>query len=94
MHSLSEMEEGEMPREIIHDDRPLPGGDGEQSIPFAVSVGWGRDSEGVQIATIDLRVEDVHSPEHGWFVDLDRYRINQLIRVLRRARDQAFGRDE
>jgi len=30
----------------------------------------------------------------GWHVDLDRPQINELIRVLRRARDQAFGRDE
>jgi hypothetical protein len=30
----------------------------------------------------------------GWFVDLDRYRINELIRALRAARDKAFGRDE
>jgi hypothetical protein len=30
----------------------------------------------------------------GWHVDLDRDRVNALIRVLRRARDQAFGRDE
>jgi len=30
----------------------------------------------------------------GWHVDLNRYRVNELIRVLRRARDQAFGRDE
>lgn len=30
----------------------------------------------------------------GWHVDLDRHRVNELIRVLRRARDQAFGRDE
>lgn len=36
--------------------------------------------------------------EAGWidrvYVDLDRKGINDLIRVLRRARDQAFGRDE
>jgi hypothetical protein len=31
---------------------------------------------------------------HGWFCDLDRRGINELIRHLRRARDQAFGRDE
>lgn len=31
---------------------------------------------------------------NGWHVDLDRNRLNQLIRVLRTARDQAFGRDE
>lgn len=30
----------------------------------------------------------------GFFVQLDRQGINQLIRNLRRARDQAFGRDE
>ena len=31
---------------------------------------------------------------HGWFCSLDRRGINDLIRKLRRARDQAFGRDE
>lgn len=30
---------------------------------------------------------------NGWFLDLDRERINRLIRVLRRARDAAFGAD-
>lgn len=30
----------------------------------------------------------------GFYVDLDRSGINRLIRNLRRARDQAFGRDE
>ncbi len=30
----------------------------------------------------------------GWHVDLTRQQVNDLIRVLRRARDQAFGRDE
>ena len=30
----------------------------------------------------------------GMFVDLDRRGINDLIRNLRRARDQAFGKDE
>lgn len=37
--------------------------------------------------------------EHGrrWetqWMDLDRHTINQLIRELRKARDEAFGRDE
>lgn len=31
---------------------------------------------------------------NGWHVNLDRNRINQAIRILRTARDQAFGRDE
>jgi hypothetical protein len=30
----------------------------------------------------------------GRYVDLDRQRINHVIRQLRTARDQAFGRDE
>jgi hypothetical protein len=30
----------------------------------------------------------------GFYVDLDRSGINKMIRDLRRARDQAFGRDE
>ena len=30
----------------------------------------------------------------GIYIDLDRAGINRLIRNLRRARDQAFGRDE
>lgn len=30
----------------------------------------------------------------GMFWTPNRYQINELIRVLRRARDQAFGRDE
>ena len=30
----------------------------------------------------------------GQYVQLDRPAINRLIRVLRRARDQAFGKDE
>lgn len=31
---------------------------------------------------------------HGVFMDLDRRGINQVIRHLKRARDQAFGKDE
>lgn len=30
----------------------------------------------------------------GWHVDLTRQQVNDLIRVLRKARDQAYGRDE
>ncbi|MFZ0789743.1 MAG: hypothetical protein WAM94_08985 [Chromatiaceae bacterium] len=34
------------------------------------------------------------SESMGMFWTPNRYQINELIRVLRRARDQAFGRDE
>lgn len=30
----------------------------------------------------------------GWHADLDRAGVNRLIRVLRQARDAAFGKDE
>lgn len=30
----------------------------------------------------------------GWFMDLDRTQINQLIQHLRECRDKGYGRDE
>lgn len=66
-----------------------------------VDVRWNREGGYVQIVT---KVEDpfggrfsddegIHYTD-GMYVDLGRKEINQLIRNLRRARDQAFGRDE
>ena len=84
-----------MPKEIIHDDRLVePQQDGEpyNSTPFAVDVSWGRDTS-VQIGSINLQREP-YTEERGWFVTLDRGLTNQLIRVLRKARDQAYGADE
>ena len=34
------------------------------------------------------------APFDGWYMSLNRQQINDLIRVLRRARDAAYGRDE
>lgn len=71
----------------------------EQSV---VCVKWSKETGDLQIVT-RLREaevfydEDKNAPipaRYGWYVDLDRKGINELIRVLRRARDQAFGRDE
>jgi hypothetical protein len=59
--------------------------------PFRVRVGWNRECGDVQIATVD---EADGNDGSGFFVDLDRHGINSLIRILRRARDAAFGRDE
>lgn len=67
-----------------------------------VKVGWSREAGHVQIATVNPEGETVSDfdgtdemrVEAGWAVDLDRSGVNDLIRVLRRARDQAFGRDE
>lgn len=65
-----------------------------------VDVRWDRESGYFQIATRAREAEVPTLEEHpipakyGYYVDLDRRGINQLIRNLRRARDQAFGRDE
>jgi hypothetical protein len=65
-----------------------------------VEVSWAHDRF-VQLTTA-LRHEVAASseqPEHvtydtGAYVSLDRYGINRLIKILRRARDAAYGRDE
>lgn len=67
-----------------------------------VDVMWNRETGFVQVVT---KATDANggrwigdSPEthftDGMHVDLDRAAINRLIRNLRRARDNAFGRDE
>lgn len=77
-----------MPKEVIH-------GDANQSAPLAVQVGWWKDYGVVQVASVDLSApEGSDDPAHGLHCDLTRAAINDLIRVLRRARDQAFGKDE
>lgn len=70
-------------------------------------VGWSEGS--VQIAAINSNVQltptlvyDEHGNPHkpddpevidGWWIDIDRDGINRLIKVLRLARDRAFGAD-
>lgn len=55
---------------------------------------------GVQLATTvsdEPDLDDEDGGELGWsgeFVDFDRAQINHLIKQLRIARDQAYGRDE
>lgn len=62
--------------------------------PHQVEVGWSKEAGHVQIATTDPKCEDTFSKEAGLYFELDRRSINDLIRLLRKARDQAFGRDE
>lgn len=76
-----------MPKEVIKIE------DGE---PRAVVVGWQRGMQ-VQLATLKINSDQAEPPvpvEEGQYVDLDRLQINTLIRNLRHARDQAYGRDE
>ena len=84
-----------MPKEVIYADGSVVSTGGKP----VVEVGWHRD-QGVQVATKCLSdlggrlsdYEGVHYTD-GFWVDLNRREINELIRHLRRARDQAFGRD-
>lgn len=66
---------------------------GDSSV--AIEVQWGRRTF-VQLGSINQAAADENpgSEESGWFVDIDRATVNKLIRVLRRARDQAYGADE
>jgi hypothetical protein len=49
-------------------------------------------SNGSNYAQVLEQMITVH--KQGWYVQLDRLGINRLIRILRQARDDAFGRDE
>lgn len=96
-----------MPKELVHGSE-LPFGD--NGAVAVVETIWHRDAEHVQVATRCLDrsthepwVEHYAEPggragtvtvADGFFVNLDRKGINDLIRNLRRARDQAYGRDE
>lgn len=86
-----------MPKEYINDmffgvddDGVATGSDSR------VRVSWSKEADYVQVATTapdDWTLRP--TPEgNGWFVNLDRSGINRLIRFLRRARDDAYGRDE
>lgn len=58
---------------------------------LGVEVCWGRDRQ-CQVAAVNYDKPDF-SVGRGWYVELDRDALNRLIRVLRRARDQAYGED-
>lgn len=92
-----------MPRESIYGQQHVVDGPREANpmVPM-VDVMWSREAEYVQVVT---KATDAHGGRwigesgethftDGMHVDLDRKGINDLIRKLRRARDQAFGRDE
>lgn len=51
-------------------------------------------ADGSMVELLAPEISTFIPAQQGWYVGLDRRGINDLIRVLRRARDQAFGRDE
>lgn len=77
-----------MPKEVIRNASQL--GTDDQC---HTEIRWNRDQY-VQIATVK-KADDysVDGAVTGWFVNMDRDGLNQLIRVARKARDQAFGAD-
>lgn len=59
-----------------------------------VELGWSKEAEHVELATKEGGdIDEPGNPRHGWYVQMDRAGINRLIRALRDARDQAFGKD-
>lgn len=75
-----------MPKEVVHTSQ-YPG---EAPNPV-VPVFWSRDGF-VQLGVV--MVDGSEDPANGLYCDLNRDQINRLVRNLRRARDQAYGRDE
>jgi len=89
-----------MPKTTMHAGMYNPTGSTPNDPDFMIVVGWNKYG-GVQLATVypagglvDSDGKNLDVVEPGWFCDLDRTGINNLIRELRKARDTAFGRDE
>jgi len=81
-----------MPKETVIS---TTGFDENVSRGLRAEIHWGRDGQFVQLATVaDELPQQSGFGAQGWFVTLDRNGVNAMIRHLRRARDQAFGRDE
>lgn len=83
-----------MPKEIIVEAFGYIPEDAEQQ--GLVEVSWQRSLEHVQLVTYARHPETKETSVLSGprYVTLDRAGINELIRKLRKARDQAFGRDE
>lgn len=80
-----------MPKEYIYTPPTKTGAN-----QIAARINWSKQEEGgfVQIAVFED--DGTYEAEHEKpiYMDMDRDAINRTIRVLRRARDQAYGRDE
>jgi hypothetical protein len=81
-----------MPKEYVFQSTKY--GDPDTQRP-AARIGWSREPGHVEIATVmpDGIPLDGGPEANGWFLQLDRDGINRLIRLLRKARDAAYGAD-
>jgi hypothetical protein len=68
----------------------------DEEVEPLVEVSWQRGLEHVQVVTYSRSkiTHDTADRDTAQFVTLNRTAINQLIRNLRKARDQSFGKDE
>ncbi len=83
-----------MPRESVY---------GTAEDGMAVKVGWSKEHENVQVGIggpVEIQYLSplpanvlVAGPYDGMWVTLDRRGINEFIRKLRKARDDAYGQD-
>lgn len=82
-----------MPKEIIWSRY---GSEVEGEPEPVAQVGWSREASHVELGVVKTGVDptDADDPKNGLYIQLDRDGINRLIRTLRTARDQAYGRDE
>lgn len=100
------VKEGVMPKEYIYSQDHgreaiiMVDGDGEHpGVPktevldtLAIKVGWSKEQEHVGLCVLDKATDpDGFEAQH---INLDRAGLNRLIKVLRQARDDAYGRDE
>lgn len=89
-----------MPKEIVVSHGPRFYDDAGVEIPQesqgVAEVAWSREAEYVQLVTYARHPVsfDTIGRNEAQFVQLTRKEINDFIKHLRRARDQAFGRDE
>lgn len=66
-----------------------------RTVQFRISVGWGKDCEHVQLGICGWdHDKGVAVDVPGFYINLSWSALNQLVRVVRRARDQAYGRPE
>lgn len=80
-----------MPKEFVYNRYfGQHASDGVALDDSAVKVGWTKDHDHVEIAIVRGEGE---FDESAWHSQFDRNGLNILIRALRRARDDAFGKD-
>lgn len=94
-----------MPKHHMYEE-PAP--TGEQDVGKRLELHWARESRTVMVGATRWQGQpgrvatdrdwlDSDPPQPAWdgpLISMDRSQINHLIKQLRMARDQAFGKDE